>query len=199
MRASAFALMIIALGGPLHAAPASPPPRIVMVVAPKDFTDREYTDPRAVFEKAGAVVRVASITRGPAQSHGGQKLHVDLAVSEITLDGLDALVIVGGAGALAYLADDEALRGLVISAFRSRKVVAAICVAPAVLARAGILRNLSATCYPDPRVVTLLKRNGAAYLEKSVVVADRVLTANGPDAATDFGARIMEMLKAGTR
>ncbi len=194
MKVLASALMIIALGGPLHAASAGPPPRIVMVVAPKDFTDQEYADPRAVFEKAGALVRVASTSRSAAVSHNGESLAVDLAVGEIELDQLDALVIVGGTGALTFLLDDEALRNLVIVAFRSRKVVAAICVAPAILARAGILRNLRATCFPDPRVVALLKRNGADYTERGVVAADRVVTANGPGAARDFGARVMQIL-----
>jgi deglycase len=109
----------------------------------------------------------------------------------------DALVLVGGTGALTYLLDDEALRNMIVSAAQSGKVVAAICVAPAALARAGILRNVQATCCPDKRIVSLLKRNGAEYIERGVVVSGRIVTANGPDAAKDFANRVIEVLRKG--
>ena len=116
-------------------------PRIVMVVAPKDFTDQEYADPRAVFEKMGADVRVACTSKEAAISHNGTRLRVDQATGEIRLDQFDAIVIVGGTGALTYLMDDEALRNIIVAASRSGKIVAAICVAPAVLAHAGVLET----------------------------------------------------------
>jgi deglycase len=176
----------------------SPPhPRIVMIVAPKDFTDQEYADPRAVFDASGALVSVASKGRGAAVSHTGVALRIDKAIAEISLDQLDALVIVGGAGAVTYLMDDEALRNLIIAAVRSGKVVAAICVAPAVLAHAGVLRNVPATCHPDKRIISVLKLNGAGYTTQSIVVSGRIITADGPDAAKDFARRVIEVLRKG--
>ncbi|HVO40005.1 MAG TPA: DJ-1/PfpI family protein [Spirochaetia bacterium] len=84
-------------------------PRIVMVVAPTDFTDQEYGDPQAVSDTQGAFVRVASTSRRNAVSHDGKALHVDQALSETRLADFDALVIVGGAGAITYLMDNEAV------------------------------------------------------------------------------------------
>jgi deglycase len=174
-----------------------PHPRIVMVVAPKDFTDQEYADPRAVFDASAALVSVASKGRGAAVSHSGAALRIDKAIAEISLDQLDALVIVGGAGAVTYLMDDEALRNLIIAAVKSGKVVAAICVAPVVLAHAGVLRNVPATCYPDKRIISVLKLNGAGYTAQSIVVSGRIITADGPDAAKDFARRVVEVLRKG--
>ena len=192
MSALVLAATLLGSGGVVCAAPSGAHPRIVMVVAPKDFTDRELAGPKAVFEKAGSLVRVASTTRAAAVSHDGEKVAVDLAIREIALDQLDALVVVGGVGAMTYLMDDEALRKVVVAAARSGKVVAAICLAPAVLAHDGVLRNLKATCFPDKRIVATLKRNGADYSESSVVVAGRIVTANGPDASKDFALRVLE-------
>jgi protease I len=172
-------------------------PRIVMVVAPLDFTYQEYADPRAVFDASGALVSVASKGNGAAVSHTGVALRIDKTIDEISLDQLDALVLVGGAGAVTYLMDDEALRNLIIAAVKTGKVVAAICVAPAVLAHAGVLRNVPATCYPDKRIISVLKRNGAGYTTQRIVVSGRIITADGPDAAKDFARRVIEVLRKG--
>ncbi|MGA2612428.1 MAG: DJ-1/PfpI family protein [Spirochaetia bacterium] len=59
------------------------------------------------------------------------------------------------------------------------------------------MRNRQATCYPDKRVVTVLKMMGAEYTKRSVVVADRIVTENGPDAAGDFAARVLQALAGG--
>jgi len=172
-------------------------PRIAMVIAPRDFTDQEYADPRSVFDKAGATVRVASTTRGTATGHDGANVQVDLSFNELSPDQFDALVTVGGTGALTYLMDNEALRNLIVAASRSGKVVGAICVGPAVLARAGVLRNRLATCYPDKRVISILKMSGADYSERSVVSTGRFITANGPAAARDFALSVLEAIRKG--
>ena len=148
--------------------------RIVMVVAPTDFTDREYADPRAVFDKAGAAVVVASTSNATAVGHDGMKLRVDVATRDLKLDQLDAIIVVGGAGALSTLMDDADL-----------------------LARAGVQRNRPATCYPDARVVTTLKMNGAEYTRESVITSDRVVTASGPEAAKEFARRVLDALGKG--
>jgi protease I len=92
--------------------------------------------------------------------------------------------------------DDGALRRIVAAASASGKVVAAICVAPAVLARAGALRNRRATCYRDARIIGVLKRDGAEYADETVVTSGAVVTANGPEAARDFSFRVLDALKA---
>lgn len=166
-----------------------------MIVAPRDFTDQEYADPRAIFDAQGAVVRVASTNQEAAISRNGVKLRVDQAVTAIGLDQFDALVVIGGTGALTYLMGNEALRNLILAAVRSNKVVAAICVAPAVLAHTGVLRNVKATCYPDKRITAVLRLNGADYTERSVVTSGRIVTADGPDAAKEFARRVLEALK----
>jgi protease I len=172
-------------------------PRIVMIIAPKDFTDQEYFEPRAIFEKAGANIKVASISTEPATSHASAKVKVDQAIADVKLDQFDAVAIVGGMGAVTYLMNDEHLRNLLVAADKSNKVVSAICIGPAVLARAGILRNREATCYSDKIVLGILKMNGAVYLDKTVVVSGKIITGNGPNAAKEFATKVLEQLRNG--
>jgi putative intracellular protease/amidase len=98
-------------------------------------------------------------------------------------------------GAYKYLRDNEALRNLLRASAKANKVVAAICIAPAVLARCGVLRNVAATCYSDKNVIDILKRNGAQYVNNSVVVSGNIITGNGPDASQEFATKVLEALK----
>ena len=75
------------------------------------------------------------------------------------------------------------------------KVVAAICVAPAVLARAGILRQKAATCYPDAALIGVLKGYEARYRDEEVVRTRRLVTANGPAAAERFAQLVVELAR----
>lgn len=168
-----------------------------MIIAPKDFTDQEYYDPREVFEKVGAIVKVASITTQTAISHASAKVKVDQAIADVKLEQIDAIVVVGGMGAVAYLMNDERLRNLLVAASKSNKVVSAICIAPAVLAHAGVLRNREATCYSEKTIINILKLNGATYLDKNVVVSQRIVTGKGPNAAKEFAAKVLEQLRKG--
>ncbi len=73
------------------------------------------------------------------------------------------MVIVGGMGVLNSLLKSEELRNKLIEADYRGKTVGAICLAPMILAQAGLLRNKPATCLPQAQVANELKRNGAIF------------------------------------
>jgi len=71
-------------------------------------------------------------------------------------------------------------------------VVGAICIAPGILARAGILKGRKATVFPSE--IEALKRNGAFYTALPVVIDGRIVTASGPEAAEEFGKALVKTL-----
>ena len=73
-------------------------------------------------------------------------------------------------------------------------VVAAICAAPVVLARAGILAGQKATVAQVPGAVDELTWNGAIYLTDHVVVSGRIITADGPASSTPFGQAVWDVV-----
>jgi protease I len=87
------------------------------------------------------------------------------------------------------------LKALVKQAYDGKKVVAAICIAPMILARAGVLRKRCATCYAESSVVSELKRGGARYFVKTVVIDGTMVTASGPSASAEFGRAVLGLLK----
>ncbi len=165
--------------------------RAVMIIASNSYQDTEYLIPRKILEEGKVEVKVASSSLDEAEGTLGGKVQPDLMVSEISPDDFDAIIFVGGPGASEYYTDEEAL-ALVRDAKSRKKILAAICIAPVTLARAGILRGVKATCwYGSARS---LRRGGARYTGRQVEVSGRIITANGPQAAEAFGRAILKAL-----
>lgn len=174
---------------------SQPPRQICIVIAPERFRDEEYAEPRRILESAGYTVTVASTRAGTATGMLGASVDVTTTVAEVRADAVDALVIAGGAGSPHHLWESEPLRALTKAVYAAGKPVAAICLSPAVLARAGVLAGKRATTYPTDRAIAELKRGAANYIREAVVQDGTIVTADGPEAATGFGNAILELLR----
>lgn len=165
--------------------------KAVMIIASENFRDEEYAKPKEILERAGIVVKTASSRHGEIIGKLGMKANAELVLSEINLDEFEAVVFVGGPGTVEYFEDSAALN-LAREAYDKGKIVAAICIAPSILANAGILKNKNATAFPSEE--ENLKAKGANYVNEPVVVDGNIITANGPEAAKEFGLKILEGL-----
>ncbi|MFH1522644.1 MAG: DJ-1/PfpI family protein [Patescibacteria group bacterium] len=166
--------------------------KILMVIAPQLFRDQEYTEPRKIFEENGIEVSVASIQGGKAIGAEGTEVNIDLTVSEVSVEDFEAVVFIGGPG-MAQIIDDESLQVLAKKFYNAGKLTAAICVAPSILAKAGIFDNKRATVWADNK--DDLIAGGADYTGESVTIDGKIITADGPSSAKEFGEKIAEALK----
>lgn len=183
---------------PVPAAPTVSPAagkgQVLMVIAPRDFRDEEYARPREILESAGYAVTVASRSRETARGMLGMRVQPDLLLSGARAADYDAVVFVGGSGAQTYWDDPEAHR-LAREAAEGGKVVAAICIAPVILARAGVLEGKQATVFDPPSLCAELTAHGATCTGASVQRDGRIVTASGPQAAEDFARSILAALE----
>jgi protease I len=167
---------------------------ILMVVAQTGFRDEELMVPKEILEKAGHSVKVASITRGKAMGSRGAVVQPDMAAYEANPAFFDCIVIVGGPGSPA-LAESREVRSLVERANGMEKVVAAICLGPLTLAKAGVLSGKNATVFPDRPAIVALRNSGAIYWTKPVVRDGNIVTADTPQNAGAFGDTLLEVLR----
>ncbi|MFH1678716.1 MAG: DJ-1/PfpI family protein, partial [Candidatus Omnitrophota bacterium] len=165
--------------------------KAVMIIAGKDFRDEELFQPKKILEDAGISVKVAS--RGLMEAAGmlGGRVKPDLTLQDINMQDFDAIIFVGGIGASVYW-DDAVAHKIARDAYSADKIVAAICIAPVTLAKAGLLDGKKATVWPsESRELSLA---GADYTAGAIERDGNIITASGPETAVAFGREIVKAL-----
>ncbi|MEM3369826.1 MAG: DJ-1/PfpI family protein [Candidatus Micrarchaeia archaeon] len=165
--------------------------KVLMIIAPDKFRDEELFEPKNVFESKGLKVDIASKATKKSIGMLGGIANVDLDIKDIKLDVYDVVVFVGGSGASVYFEDKDALK-IAEDAYKKGKIVAAICIAPSILANAGILNGKKATAFPSEKGNLIQK--GANFINEGVVVDGKIITASGPKFARKFGEEIVKLM-----
>ncbi|MDD2778352.1 MAG: DJ-1/PfpI family protein [Methanocellales archaeon] len=165
--------------------------RILMVISPKNFRDEELLESKDVLKKAGFEVVVTSVTSETCIGMFGIMVKPDRVIDELNVEEFDAVVVVGGAGTPVLNQYDKVLK-ILREANEQKKILAAICLGPIVLAKAGVLEGKKATVFPSG--VSKIESGGAQYVSKSVVIDGNLITADGPQSAKMFGNAIVSAL-----
>jgi deglycase len=165
--------------------------QVLMVIAKNKFRDEEYLEPRKALESEGASITVASSSLSMAEGMLGLRVKPDALIGDVKETDYDGIVFVGGGGAREYF-DSPVAHALARSFYSHGKLTSAICIAPAILANAGLLKEKKATSFPSSEEI--LKSRGAVFTMDDVVVDDKIITGVGPEAAKRFGEKLVEVL-----
>lgn len=93
-------------------------------------------------------------------------------------------------GGTVRLGEFDFLNKLLVSQNNAGKPIAAICAAPSLLGRLGILEGKEATCYPGFERYL----QGAKVVDKRVAADGNVITGRGPGCTVEFALKIVEVL-----
>lgn len=177
---------------------------VLLVLAQTGYQDHELQGTRAALLAAGFSVRIASKEAGACTGKFGGTETADLAMRDADVLEYACVAFIGGPGMAAY-ADDEEACYLAQATAMHGVLLGAICIAPLVLARAGVLAGGKATVW-DPSTgsgqvptvggpIGVLQECGAIYTGEDVTTDGLIVTANGPKAATVFGEALVGKLK----
>ncbi|WP_028843143.1 DJ-1/PfpI family protein [Thermodesulfobacterium thermophilum] len=167
--------------------------KILMIIAHQNFRDEELLIPKELFEKEGYEVVIASSSLKPAKGMLGALVTPQILLDQVEVKDYDAIVFVGGIGAQEYFHNTKAHK-IAKEALSQGKVLGAICLAPRILAEAGVLKGKKATVWSSEGKV--LEEKGAEYTGKPVEVDGKVVTGSGPQAAEEFAKSILKLLKS---
>lgn len=165
--------------------------KILMIIAKSKFRDEEYLEPRKALESEGANITVASSTLDTAEGMLGLKVKPDALIESVNERDFDGVVFVGGGGSREYF-DSPVAHALARNFYDHGKLTSAICIAPAVLANAGLLKGRKATSFPSSEAA--LRSHGAVVTGEDVSADGQIVTAVGPEAAKKFGQKLVEVL-----
>lgn len=169
--------------------------KVLLVIPPENFRDEELAKPVELFEKEKIQYDIASTRKGECKGMLGARASATLTLEEVDPSVYAGIVIVGGTGSPVHLWENEMLAQLVKYFAKNNRLVAAICLSPVVLARAGILKGKRATCYDTPLSTKEMRKGGVNLSGDAVVIDGNVITASGPAAAGEFATAIVRALK----
>ena len=169
--------------------------KVLMVIAPNNFRDEEYFEPKRVLEGAGFDVDTVSKDVDVAVSRFDRKVMINLDVGDVKVENYGAIVFVGGGGALVYEKDGQ-IHNLINSFYSKGKLVCAICIAPRILGASGVLMGKKVTMWNgDKKQREIIENYGAEFSDVGVEEDGNIITANGPISAEEFGKRIVGRLE----
>lgn len=164
---------------------------ILMILPAKDFNEEEFLVIKKTLEKSSYKVFIASDAQSLCQGEAGLRIKADVNILNIHESNFAAVVLIGGNGVKEYWGNT-----LIHKAIRdfagNKKPVSAICGAPVILAKAGILKNAAATCWPEDK--RALEREGIEYKDIAVVVGKNIITGQNPRAAGELSAALLNLL-----
>ena len=103
----------------------------------------------------------------------------------------DILVLPGGMPGVTYLGEHEGLTKLLVKFAKEGKEVAAICAAPSILGKLGIVKGKKATVYPG---MEELLKGADVVVDREVVTDGNITTSRGAGTAIPFALRLIEIL-----
>lgn len=163
---------------------------MIIVLLADGFEEIEALTPIDILRRAGLDVKSVGITGKVVVGSHGIATVADLLPSEVKLEEVSLAVFPGGMpGSLAL--DESPFSDEVIAALeKSGGRLAAICAAPLVLGRRGLLEGKRAICYPGFEK----ELKGAIIGDESVVTDGNVTTAKGMGVALEFSLELVRVI-----
>ena len=199
-------LYIISIGYSIQPAPIVPGKRkaadkavkepktlkAVFIIPRKRFRDVELFDSDMILNTAGVDTTIASSKLGRIRGMAGQMAIATILVKDIVVDDYDAVIFIGGVGSDEYLRDRNALN-VARQAMKKGKILAAIAEAPAILAKAGVVRGRTVTSLYAERMVII--KAGGNWTINDVEHDGQLVTANSFIVSKRFGTEILVALR----
>ena len=147
------------------------------------FEETEFVTPFDYFQRAGFQVALASVSGNLTVSGAhGLKIQADFALSGIDAAKFDAVLLPGGGPGVKNLKASADVEKIVCDFNDQDKWIFAICAAPLVLSKAGILVDRKVTCFPGCEGELVCNE----FSEERVVVDGNIVTSRGAGSAEEF-------------
>ncbi len=162
----------------------------VLIILADGFEEIEAFTVIDVLRRAENEVMVAGLVSNMVESARKVKVSADKRLLDVDPKQYDMLVLPGGPG-YKNLLNSSAVLNIIKDFDKNKKYIAAICAAPAVLAKAGILEDKIATIYPG------MENQLPKPREAKVIMSENVITSRGPGTSMDFALKLAEITNKG--
>ncbi len=163
----------------------------VLVPLAEGFEEIEAVNVIDILRRADVEVVTAGLKDGLVEGSHKIKVLPDTSLDKIDSRDFDGLILPGGSPGFINLGNDERILNMAREMDRAGKYVAAICAAPSVLIKAGVLQGRKATVSPSGKAQV---EACAEFSEDRVVVDRNLITSRSPGTALEFALKLVEVL-----
>lgn len=160
-----------------------------VVIMAEGFEEIELISIVDILRRGGVTVTIAGLKNELTTGSRGIKIQPDVSLDSIK-ELYDIIILPGGSPGYINLGNDKRVLDLVSKYYTEGKLVAAICAAPAVLAKTGILSGKNVTIFKGMEA----ELKDAKYINKPVVEDGNIITSQGPGTAMEFALNILKRL-----
>lgn len=165
---------------------------MVMILLADGFEEIEALTPADVLRRLDVETVLVGVTGKTVRGSHGIELTADRTLNQVKNDTPDMVVLPGGMPGARNLEANPVVKALITRAAAAGKYLAAICAAPMVLGKAGLLKGRRACCFPGFED----DLEGAEVMRDARVVTDgNIITARGAGAAAEFAFELGRIMK----
>ena len=163
--------------------------RKVLVPLAEGFEEIEAITIVDVLRRAGITVVTAGIPGSIITGSRKVRINTDARIDDINPDEFDAVILPGGYPGYVNLGKTQKVINIITTFNQQKKLIGAMCAAPTILAKVGILEDKKATCYPGMEKEIPYPRGERVFVDGNIV------TSQGPGTAIPFALKIIEILE----
>ena len=142
--------------------------------------------------RAGIDTKTVGVSGKCANGSHGIPVVCDITENELDKSAdFDMVILPGGLPGSTNLDNSQVVDGMIKRAYDEDKFICAICAAPFILGKRGMLKGKRATCYPGFEKELL----GADVVNEGVVRDGKIITGRAMGSSHDFALEIIEVLK----
>ena len=164
---------------------------MVYILLAPGFEEAEALVPADLLRRAGIATALVSLDGETVTGSHHITVTADAALDGLDLSKAEMLVLPGGSPGYQNLGADPRVEALVREAVRRDIWVAAICAAPTLLGRWGLLEGKKAICYPgmEDQLTGALVQTAPGEIRDG-----KIITGRAAGNAIDFAAELIEVL-----
>ena len=163
----------------------------VALLLANGFEELEALTPVDILRRSGIEIETISIDKKEITGSHGITVIADKTKDEVDPSEYSAVIFPGGMPGSVNLDASDFSDKMISAVLKNNGRLAAICAAPLVLGRRGLLKDKKATCFPGFEGELL----GAVITASDVVTDGNITTASGMPAAYAFALELERLLK----
>lgn len=159
------------------------------------FEETEAIVPCDYLKRAGVEIQLVGVTGKVVTGSHHIPVTCDITLDQVNLDQMEGILLPGGMPGTNNLYASEGVRNFIMFAVEQKLLIGAICAAPSVLGRMGVLRRHHATCFPGFENFLL----DAVVTQRPVTVDGNLITAKGAGVSLEYAYELTKYLKGETK